>query len=348
MSMSVISKQDSISVRSKIVCTNCNKSNNINSQINNTNTNTNIITDPETSELICSNCGLVISTERVQESRPEWHYFDHGSPNNYRIRTGMPTSLARHDMGLSTIIGRTDRDYTGNRIATSVKPTIDKLRILDYRTQLYSATDRGLKKAFSELDILKDKLALPDPVVEKTAYIYRKAQQRGMMRGRTVSAMLAAAIYIACREIRIGKTLKDIAEGSNVKEKILSQSYRILLTELDIKTPMLDPMRCITKIAGKMKLNERITRQAMSIMYEAIKKEATTGKDPMGLASAVLYMAYANNNIRGSNISRKRIDATNENPSNRSQTAFAQAAGVTDVTLRHTIKDLKGRLVLLN
>ncbi|MFZ0568831.1 MAG: hypothetical protein WAM22_12575, partial [Nitrososphaeraceae archaeon] len=335
----MISKQDSICVRSKIVCTNCNKSNNINSQINNTN----IITDPETSELICSNCGLVISTERVQETRPEWHYFDHDSPNNNRIRTGMPTSLARHDMGLSTIIGRTDRDYTGNRIATSVKSTIDKLRVLDYRTQLYSATDRSLKKAFSELDILKDKLALPDSVVEKTAYIYRKAQQRGMIRGRTVSAMLAAAIYIACREIRIGKTLKDIAEGSNVKPKILSQSYRILLTELDIKTPMLDPMKCITKITSKMKLNERITRQAMSIMYEAIKKEATTGKDPMGLASAVLYIAYTNNNIRGSDISSKRRDANNENTNNRSQTSFAQAAGVTDVTLRHTIKDLKSR-----
>ena len=344
MCMNAISKQDSISVRPRIVCTNCNKSNHINSQINNTN----IITDPETSELICSNCGLVISTERVQESRPEWHYFDHGSPNNYRIRTGMPTSLARHDMGLSTIIGRTDRDYTGNRIATSVKSTIDKLRVLDYRTQLYSATDRSLKKAFSELDILRDKLALPDSVVEKTAYIYRKAQQRGMIRGRTVSAMLAAAIYIACREIRIGKTLKDISEGSNIKEKTLSQSYRILLTELDIKTPMLDPIKCITKIASKMKLNERITRQAMSIMYEAIKKEATTGKDPMGLASAVLYMAYANNNIRGSDTSSKRSDANNENTSNRSQTSFAQAAGVTDVTLRHTIKDLKGRLVLLN
>jgi transcription initiation factor TFIIB len=341
--MSMISKQDSISVWSKIVCTNCNKSNNINSQINNTN----IITDPETSELICSNCGLVISTERVQETRPEWHYFDHDSPNNNRIRTGMPTSLARHDMGLSTIIGRTDRDYTGNRIATSVKSTIDKLRVLDYRTQLYSATDRSLKKAFSELDILKDKLTLPDSVVEKTAYIYRKAQQRGMIRGRTVSAMLAAAIYIASREIRVGKTLKDIAEGSNVKPKILSQSYRILLTELDIKTPMLDPMKCIAKIASKMKLNERITRQAMSIMYEAIKKEATTGKDPMGLASAVLYIAYTNNTIR-SDISSKRRDANNENTNNRSQTSFAQAAEVTDVTLRHTIKDLKSRLVLLN
>ena len=80
-------------------------------------------------------------------------------------------------MGLSTIIGRADRDYTGNRISTSIKSTIDRLRILDYRTQLYSSTDRSLKKAFTELDKLKDKLALPDSVVEKTAYIYRKAQE---------------------------------------------------------------------------------------------------------------------------------------------------------------------------
>jgi transcription initiation factor TFIIB len=336
-----MSKPSIIFECSKILCPNCNVN------YDDKNDNRNIINDPESGEIICGICGLVLSIEKSQEIRPEWRNFNTEQSNN-RIRTGMPTSLARHDMGLSTIIGRTDRDYTGNRIATSVKSTIDKLRVLDYRTQLYSATDRSLKKAFSELDILKDKLALPDSVVEKTAYIYRKAQQRGMIRGRTVSAMLAAAIYIACREIRVGKTLKDIAEGSNVKPKILSQSYRILLTELDIKTPMLDPMKCITKIASKMKLNERITRQAMSIMYEAIKKEVTTGKDPMGLASAVLYMAYTNNNIRGSDISSKRRDTNNENTNNGSQTSFAQAAGVTDVTLRHTIKDLKSRLVLLN
>ena len=336
-----MSKPSTIFEYSKILCPNCNVN------YDNKNDNTNIINDPESGEIICGICGLVLSIEKSQELRPEWRNFN-TEQSNKRIRTGMPTSLARHDMGLSTIIGRTDRDYTGNAIDTSIKSTIDRLRILDYRTQLHSSTDRSLKKAFSELDFLRDKLALPDSVVEKTAYIYRKAQQRGMIRGRTVSAMLAAAIYIACREIRIGKTLKDIAEGSNVKPKILSQSYRILLTELDIKTPMLDPMKCITKITSKMKLNERITRQAMSIMYEAIKKEATTGKDPMGLASAVLYIAYTNNNIRGSDISSKRRDANNENTNIRSQTSFAQAAGVTDVTLRHTIKDLKSRLVLLN
>jgi transcription initiation factor TFIIB len=343
--MSKISKQDTISEYSRIVCPNCNA--NFGSSNKNGNK-SNMITDPESGEHICGNCGLVLSIEKVQETRPEWRNFDLEHKNNNRIRIGMPTSLARHDMGLSTIIGRTDRDYTGNRIATSIKPTIDRLRILDYRTQLYSATDRSLRTAFAELDTLKDKMSLPNSVVEKAAYIYRKAQERGLVRGRTISAMLAAAIYIACREIGVGKTLKEIVEGSNVKSKILSQSYRILLTELDIKMPMLDPMRCIAKVANKMKLNERITRQAMDIMHEAIKKEASTGKDPMGLAAAVLYMSYFNNNIKGSDISKKRRDASNEDTGNRSQTSFAQTAGVTDVTLRHTIKDLKNRLLLLN
>ena len=98
---------------------------------------------------------IVLSAEKAQETRPEWRAFNTGQSNNNRIRTGMPASLARHDMGLSTIIGRGDRDYTGNRISTSIKSTIDRLRILDYRTQLYNSTDRSLKKAFSELDKAK-------------------------------------------------------------------------------------------------------------------------------------------------------------------------------------------------
>jgi transcription initiation factor TFIIB len=334
--MRKMSKPSTIFEYSKILCPNCNVN------YDNKNDNRNIINDPESGEIICGICGLVLSIEKSQEIRPEWRNFNTEQSNN-RIRTGMPTSLARHDMGLSTIIGRTDRDYTGNAIDTSIKSTIDRLRILDYRTQLHSSTDRSLKKAFSELDFLKDKLALPDSVVEKTAYIYRKAQQRGMIRGRTVSAMLAAATYIACREIGVGKTLKDIAEGSNVKPKTLSQCYRTLLTELDIKTPMLDPMRCVAKVASRMQLNEMTSRQAMGIMHNAMKSEASTGKNPMGLAAAVLYISYHNNNIKNS-AQRKSSDSDDK----RTQTSFAQASGITDVTLRNTVRSLKNQLLLLN
>ena len=339
--MSKRSKQNTISEYTRIVCPNCN----VNFDSNKNSNNSNIITDPESGEQICSNCGLVLSIEKTNEARPGWRTFNtEQSNNNNRIRTGMPASLARHDMGLSTIIGKADRDYTGNKIPTSIKSTIDRLRILDYRTQLYSSTDRSLKKAFAELDTVKDKLTLPDSLIEKTAYIYRKAQERGLVRGRTISATLAAAIYISCRQAGVGKTLKDIAQGTNVKPKALSNSYRMLLTELDIKTPMLDPIRCVVKVANKMHLDERVTRQGMDIMHTALRKEASAGKNPMGLAAAVLYISNHNNNIKSSN--NKKYNESNNNT--RNQTSFAQAAGITDVTLRHSIKDLKNQLLLLN
>lgn len=289
-----------------------------------------IITDSESSELICSKCGQVIS-DKVEQEGPEWRNFDLLSPgqsNINRSRVGMSTSLARHDMGLSTIIGRTDRDASGQKIDAAMRSTMDRLRVWDYRTQIRSATDRNLRNAFFKLDILKDRLGLPDSVVEKAAYIYRKAQERGLVRGRTISGVLAAAIYIACREMGISRTLKDIASYSNVKFKEVAKSYRLLCIELDLKVPIVDPMKYIVKVANKANLSEKTKRQAAEIMNNITQREISTGKNPMGLAASVLYMSSIKT---GENITQGNL---------------SDAAGVTEVTLRNRYKDLINRLEL--
>src|SRR5436309_1304807 len=71
-----------------------------------------IITDPESGEIICSNCGMVISDKTQDMSRSERRAFSPEEAND-RIRTGSPASLARHDRGLATIIGKDDRDASG-------------------------------------------------------------------------------------------------------------------------------------------------------------------------------------------------------------------------------------------
>jgi transcription initiation factor TFIIB len=183
-----------------------------------------LVTDPESGEIICSNCGMVI-LDNVQENRPEWRTFTTTDEvNNTRSRTGMPTSLARHDKGLSTIIGRTDRDASGHTLDAAVRSTINRLMTWDFRTQTNTSTDKNLRQAFSELDRLKDKLGLPDSVIEKTAYIYRKVQERGLVRGRSISATLAVAIYIACRELGFLRILKDITAISNIKHRYIAQA----------------------------------------------------------------------------------------------------------------------------
>ena len=289
-----------------------------------------IITDAESGETICSNCGQVL-LDKILETQPEPQNFPESYGSNNRSRTGMSTSLARHDMGLSTIIGRTDRDASGQKIDPLMRSTMERLKTWDMRTQTHTPTDRNLKQAFFQLGVLKDKLGLSDAVVEKTAYIYRKAQQRMLIRGRTISGILAAAIYIACRELGTPRTLKDISVGSDVRLKEVARSYRLLCFELDLKIPIVDPMKCVSRVANKAKLNEKTKRQAAEIMNNVIQRETlSAGKDPMGLAASVLYLASLNT---GENITQANI---------------ADAAGVTEVTIRNRVKDLKKQLLQNN
>jgi transcription initiation factor TFIIB len=287
------------------------------------------ITDTESGEIVCSKCGQVIS-DKIEEIRPEWRNFASSDGSNEKSRIGMSTSLARHDMGLSTIIGRTDRDASGQKIDAVMRSTMQRLRTWDFRTQAHTPTDRSLRQAFFQLDVLKDKLGLSDTVIEKTAYIYRKAQERGLVRGRTISGILAAAVYIACRELGTPRTLKDIAADSNVKLNEVSRSYRLLYFELDLKIPIVDPLKCIAKVANKANLSEKTRRQAAEIMNNVTKREISAGKDPMGLAASVLYLSSFNT---GESITQNNI---------------ASAAGVTEVTLRNRVRDLKEQKVSKN
>ena len=290
-----------------------------------------MITDLECGEIVCSNCGLV-SQDIMTDGRAEWRTFgsDNNNSNNNRQRVGSPNSLASHDMGLSTIIGTDSRDSAGHKLDSSMNSTMQRLRTWDFRSRAYSPTHRNLMKAFSELGRLKDKLGLSNAMVEKTAYIYRKAQEKKLMKGRTISSILSAALYIACREMGAPRSLRETAEITNVKSKPLSHHYRLLVRELDIKVPLIDPARYIAKIASKTRINEKTQRTAIDTMKNIIKKEISAGKNPVGLAATVLYISCLNN--------KEKI----------TQREIADAAGVTEVTIRNRFKDLKVNLLCLN
>ncbi|TBR06726.1 MAG: transcription initiation factor IIB [Candidatus Nitrosotenuis sp.] len=280
-----------------------------------------VVTDTNTGENFCGKCGFVLNEENV-ESGPEWRSFSKEEGEN-RTRTGTPTSLAMHDMGLATIIGQADKDATGKPLSSSMRSTIERLRTWDSRSQVHEPVDRNFRQAFSELDRLKDKLAVGDAVVEKAAYIYRKALEKGLVRGRSISALIASALYAACRDTETPRTLKDIGSASNIKRKDIARCYRLLLRELGLKMPVVDPIKCVARIASKAELSEKTKREAAKILKTAEENKISAGKDPMGLAAAALYVACVTNG------------------ENKTQRDVAEAAGVTEVTIRNRYKGLK-------
>jgi transcription initiation factor TFIIB len=288
-----------------------------------------VITDADSGETICTNCGVVMSNDKSLQYTPEWRAFDANQMRD-RSRVGMPNTLTRHDQGLSTIIGRPDKDVTGKGLDSSTRSMMQRLRMWDYRIQVSTPADRNLKNAFQKLDRLKGKLGLPDNVIEKAAYIYRKVQQQGMIKGRTIAATLAATVYIASREAGVPRTLAEIASLSNVSHKEVSRIYRRIVLNLDLKVPMIDPVKCISKIANKLELSEKTKRHAISYMHNVKTSGIAAGKDPMGLAGAVLYLSCL------------LIDE------HRTQLEVAASSGVTEVTLRNRCKELNTKIPQLN
>ena len=283
-----------------------------------------MLTDNATGERFCGGCGFVIS-ERIEESGPEWRSFSKDESDD-RSRTGSPTSLAMHDMGLATIIGHANKDATGKPLSASMKSTIERLRTWDSRSQVHESSDRNFRQAFSDLGRLKDKLALSDAVVEKTAYIYRKALDKGLIRGRSIPGLLAASLYAACRDTETPRTLSEVSHEINIKRKEVSRLYRLLLRELDLKMPVVDPVKCISRIASNVGLSEKTKRRAVIILKDANEMQITAGKNAMGLAAAALYLSCV---VNGENHTQKDV---------------ALAAGVTEVTIRNRCKGLKNSL----
>jgi transcription initiation factor TFIIB len=98
-----------------------------------------------------------------------------------------------------------------------------------------------------------------------------------------------------------------------------------LQQQLEIIMPVIDPMKRIAMIANKANLSEKSKRMAIDVMKDLVNTQLSAGKRPMSLAATILYLYCLRNDEA---VTQKDI---------------AEAAGVTEVTIRNRIKDLKSR-----
>jgi transcription initiation factor TFIIB len=282
------------------------------------------VRDEESGEMVCSNCGFILS-EKEDETGPSFSSSEGGTP---QIASGPPTSIAQPDMGLETVIGRTGRDASGTALSRRARSSVDRMRVWDRRSQPNQSAYRSMSKAFDEIKTIAAKLSVGEAAIERAAYIYRKAIDKHLTRGRSIVQLSAAALYAACRDLQIPRSLKDVAMAGNISNKDLSRSYRVLVTELDIKMPVEDPVRSVPKIGSAIGASPQTMRRAQEILRMADAKGISAGKDPMGLAGAALYIA---SHLEGEGVSQPTV---------------AKAAEVTEVTVRNRYKALKSSLKL--
>ena len=282
--------------------------------------NSHILKDNERGELICSQCGLVIES-KLMDHGPEWRAFDFEQKEK-RVRVGAPMTYTIHDKGLSTMIDWRNQDYAGKNLRGKNRAQIYRLRKWNRRMRVSDATERNLALAFSELDRMSSHLGIPKNVKEVAAFIYRKAVEKRLVRGRSIEEVASAALYAALRQCRTPRTLDEIAEIAKANKKEIGRSYRFIINKLNIQIPNVDPVDYISRISQDLELSTKVQLKAIEILKKATDYGLTSGRGPCGVAAAAVYIASVIMNEK------------------KTQTKVAKVARVTEVTVRNRYKEI--------
>jgi transcription initiation factor TFIIB len=171
-----------------------------------------IIFDPETNETVCSSCGIVLR-DNVQKAgaEPECQLL-------WRFMIWVCQLLFLIQIRTQTVFRCSDQ--------------ISKVKKMTHLNRISSSNrshDRNLKNAFAILNSIKDKPSINDTLMEKSAYIYRKALDKRIIKGRSICALIVASIYAACREANVPRTLDEIAQTANTDAIFAAKCYRLLV-----------------------------------------------------------------------------------------------------------------------
>lgn len=279
-----------------------------------------VVTDNTTGEILCGACGLVL-LEKTEDSAQEQRGYNLEEYMT-KSRTGSGSTLTMHDMGLSTVIGTSNKDAAGKSMSSYMKNTFGRLRLWDSRSK-WDHIEKSFAPAFVILDSVKTKLNIPDLVTERAAYLYRKGVAKDMTRGRTIKGIILAALYAACREADVPKSLQEIATAGNISSKDLSRHYRILSQKLELQLKSYDSSDFVNRIGTTVGLSEKTRRKALDILLKAKEKGITAGKNPISLAASALYLSSLINGER------------------RNQKSLSRASGISNVTIRNVSKIIK-------
>jgi transcription initiation factor TFIIB len=286
---------------------------------------TRIMRDYECAEIVCMDCGFVVAA-KIADRGPEWRAFD-DEQRAKRTRVGAPLTYTIHDKGLSTMIDWHDRDIYGKSLSPGQKAQVYRLRKWQRRIRVSDATERNLAFALSEITKIANNLNLPKNILETASVIYRKAVKERLIRGRSIQGVTAAAIYLACRQCGLARTLEEIAQASSVPKKEVGRSYRFLIRELNYSIPPLKPSQYITKFSNQLTMQGKVEEIAHKILAAAKELKLTSGRGPTGIAAAASYIASVLTGER------------------KTQREIAEIAQVTEVTIRNRYKELVERLM---
>lgn len=286
-----------------------------------------LVDDIQNGEIICSGCGVVVA-DQIADCGPEIISSNLEDKAKLARATGQ-TTYSQHDLGITTEISISAKDFSGKSINHEVANQMQNLRKWQQRVRVSSPRERRLANVLSKMGETCDSLSLSKNVLETASMIYRNLDEHIEVKGKSVASITASTIYMACKQCDVVRSLEEICKGIcapkdvKSKTKLAARYYRTMVMEMgQLTAPVVTMDKYISKIANMTQTEVRVERLALEIAEKTKDSSIADGKAPNGIAAAYLYVASV---LLGQNVLQRDV---------------SNIAGVTEVTIRNRCKEI--------
>ncbi|XP_077179986.1 transcription factor IIIB 90 kDa subunit isoform X2 [Paroedura picta] len=158
-----------------------------------------------------------------------------------------------------------------------------------------------LQNGKRQIHHLGNQLQLNQHCLDTAFNFFKMAVSKHLTRGRKMTHVIAACLYLVCRTEGTPHMLLDLSDLLQVNVYVLGKTFLLLARELCINAPAIDPCLYIPRFAHMLEFgdkNHEVSMTALRLLQQMKRDWMHTGRRPSGLCGAALLVAARMHDFR--------------------------------------------------
>lgn len=162
-----------------------------------------------------------------------------------------------------------------------------------------SRSERNLLQAFRDISAMCDQFSLPKTISDTAKQLYKRSDEEKLLRGKPFEAIIAACIFIACRQAHVPRTFREICTLTKVQKKVLGQCYKALEQAFNLSpgataqatngTASTAPENLLLRFCNHLGLPPNVQAICADVIAAARKHGIADGRSPVSIAGGAIY-----------------------------------------------------------
>jgi transcription initiation factor TFIIB len=260
--------------------------------------------------------------DRIVDTRSEWRTFSNDEAGDDPSRIGAVRNVLLNGSQLDTII------------AANSAASASLARVQGKSAQ--AKGEQSLVNAYKDISAMCEAISLPRSIQDIAKHLYKRVDDNKALKGRSNESIIAACIFIACRQGGVPRTIKEICTLTTVGKKDLGKAFKALEKILQTEgasasatgpdgyrpTKATSAAELMIRFCNKLGLPQKVVSACQDLAMRAQKAGTLDGRSPISIAAAGIYLI---SNVYGIQKTPKQI---------------AEIAGVSDSTIRTSYRYL--------